>query len=220
MKELNFLNNYHNTTKRDYIGRVTEADKALCAERAAQWGFDYWDGDRHFGYGGYHYDGRWLPIAKKIAKHYKLQPGDRILDVGCGKAFLLFEFQNVLKQPHLFGLDISIYGLEHAKPEIKHNLILGNANKLPWPDDYFDFVYSINTFHNLKISPLKEAIQEMERVGKKKKWICVESYRNEREKVNLLYWQLTCNSFFSVDEWQWLYKEWGYSGDYGFIFFE
>ncbi len=220
MEEINFLEKYQKATKRDYVQRVVEHDKAESAKIARQWGYDYWDGDRRYGYGGYSYDGRWLPIAQDMARHYGLKSGDKVLDVGCGKAFLLYELTQAVPGIEVAGLDISEYGIENAKQEIKPHLHLGNATSLPWPDDSFDFVYSVNTFHNLEVNDVKAAVQEMERVGKKKKWLCLESYRNENEKVNLLYWQLTCASFFNVDEWKWLYKEWGYTGDCGFIFFE
>lgn len=220
MKEINFLAAYQKATKRDYVQRVVEYDKAECAAVAKEWGFDYWDGDRCYGYGGYTYDGRWLPIARDIAAHYGLKAGNRILDVGCGKGFLLYEFTQAVPGVEVAGIDISEYGIEHAKEEVEPFLRIGSATELPWPDGCFDFVYSINTFHNLRIFDLKRAVQEMERVGRGAKWLCVESYRNEREKANLLYWQLTCASFFDTEEWRWLYDRWGYSGDYGFIFFE
>lgn len=220
VRELNFLEKYQKATKRDYVQRVVEHDKAESATVAKQWGYDYWDGDRRYGYGGYSYDGRWLPIAQELVAHYGLKPGDKILDIGCGKAFLLYEFTQALPGVEVAGLDISEYGIEHAKEEVRPLLKTGNATDLPWEDNSFDFVYSINTFHNLKVNELKSAVQEMERVSKGKSWLCLESYRNESEKANLLYWQLTCASFYNTEEWAWLYKEWGYTGDYGFIFFE
>lgn len=220
MKELNFLEAYQKKTSRNYIERVTAHDKGESAKIAKQWGFDYWDGARHLGYGGYKYDGRWLPIAKDIASHYGLKPGDKILDIGCGKAFLLYEFTQAVPGVEIAGLDISEYGIEHAKEEAKPFLKLGSATKLPYADNSFDFVYSINCFHNLGIEDLKRAMQEMQRVGKGKKWLCIESYRSEAEKANLLYWQLTCESFFRPDGWKFLCKEWGYDGDIGFIYFE
>lgn len=218
--ELNFLEKYQKATKRDYVERVVSHDKADCAVVAKKWGYDYWDGERQYGYGGYRYDGRWLPIAQDIASHYGLKPGDKILDIGCGKAFLLHEFTQAVPGVEVAGLDISEYGIEHAKDEVRPFLKPGTADDLPWPDNSFDFVYSINTFHNLRAPELQRALREMERVGTGKAWLCVESYRNEREKMNLLYWQLTCASFYDTEEWRWLYEKWGYSGDYGFIFFE
>lgn len=222
MKQLNFLSTLHNQTKRDYVGRVVEHDKAHCAEIASQWGYDYWDGDRRYGYGGYRYDGRWRPVAQKMADHYKLKAGEKVLDIGCGKAFLLYELTQVVPGLEVCGVDISHYGIEHAKPEILPCLKLANATDLPFADDTFDFIYSLNVFHNLKNYELDAAINEMQRVAKRgaNKYICVESFRNEQEKVNLLYWQLTCRSFYATDEWQWLMQSKNYNGDLGFIFFE
>jgi len=218
--EINFLTKYHKATKRDYVQRVVDDDKAACADLAKEWGKDYWDGDRKYGYGGYHYDGRWRPIAEDMAKHFDLQAGDKVLDIGCGKAFLLYELTQVVPGLEVHGLDISEYGIAHAKEEIRDRLKLGDCTSLPWQDNNFDFVFSINTFHNLEVYTLEKAVKEMQRVLKNKAWLCVESYRNEAEKANLLYWQITCMSFYNTEEWQWLYEKWGYQADHGFIFFE
>lgn len=220
MPELNFLATYQNATKRDYVARVTAFDKAACATVARQWGADYWDGARQYGYGGYHYDGRWRPIADAIARHYKLQAGDRVLDVGCGKAFLLYELTQAVPGLEVEGIDLSAYAIARAKPEVQSHLQIGNATSLPFADHSVDLVLSLNTLHNLEIFDLATAVKEINRVGKKNKWICVESFRDEKQKVNLLYWQLTCLSFFTPTAWAYLLKEWGYDGDYGFIFFD
>ena len=220
LKQIDFLQEYNRSTKRDYVARVTGFDKAECSAKARQWGYDYWDGERQYGYGGYRYDGRWLPLAKQLAEHYQLKPGDRILDVGCGKGFLLYEFTQAVPGLEVVGLDVSAYGIEHAKDEVKPFLKVGHARSLPFPDKSFDFVFSNTTLHNLPPQDLYPAIKEIERVGRRDKYICVESWRNEREKANLLYWQLTCESFYSVEGWRWWYEHCGYTGDYGFVYFE
>ncbi|MBI3320400.1 MAG: class I SAM-dependent methyltransferase [Candidatus Omnitrophica bacterium] len=221
MAYVDFVMKLHKSTKRDYVARVLEHDKAACAEVAIQYGQEYWDGDRKFGYGGYRYDGRWRTVAEAMTRRYGLKPGDTILDVGCGKGFLLYEFTQVLPGVEVAGLDLSPYAIEHAKEEIKPFLRVGNAVRLPWPDRTFDFVVSITTLHNLYNYELHAALQEIERVGKTaKKHIVIESYRNEREKANLLYWQLTCRSFYTPKEWEWMFQRAGYSGDYSYIVFE
>lgn len=220
MSYLDFISNVHKTTKRDYIGRAVSADKAECARVAKQYGFDYWDGDRKYGYGGYHYDGRWRSVAQKLAEHYQLKAGQRVLDVGCGMAHLLYELSRAVPGLQVYGIDISEYALSHAKEEIRDRLQYGQAQDIPFENDEFDLVISLTTLHNLKVFDLKKAIQEIERVSKKDSYIVVESFRNDQEEVNMLYWQLTCASYYSVEEWEWLYQEWGYTGDYEFIFFE
>ena len=217
MAYIDFVSDLHKATKRDYLGRVTADNKAECAVIAKEYGYDYWDGDRKYGYGGYRYDGRWNVVAKKMADHYGIKPGDKILDVGCGMAHLLYEFTQVVPGVEVTGLDISDYALSHAKEEIRDKLIKGNATELPFEDASFDLVVYLTT---LKVFDLKKAVKEIERVSRKNSYIMVESYRNDLEEMNMLYWQLTCASYYAVDEWEWLYKEWGYTGDYSFIFFE
>jgi protein-L-isoaspartate(D-aspartate) O-methyltransferase len=220
MAEIDFVTSLHKSTKRDYIARVNDADKAECAEIAKRFGKDYWDGERKYGYGGYRYDGRWRPVAEKMAEHYGLKPGDRILDIGCGKGFLLYEFTQAVPGIEIRGIDISDYAIENAKPEIKEFLTRGPAQELPFEDNSVDFVYSLATLHNLYAFDLKPAVRHIERVSRGKSYIMVEGYRNEREKANLLYWQLTCECFYTPEEWKWLFREWGYSGDVGFMYFE
>lgn len=220
MAYIDIITTLHTSTKRDYVQRVVEHDKAACAEVAKRFDKDYWDGDRKYGYGGFHYDGRWRPVAQALADRYGIKPGHRVLDIGCGKGFLLYELTQVVPGIEVAGIDVSTYAIEHAKPEIQPFLQVGSAEKLPYPDKSFDFVLSINVFHNLKVMELYAALAEMERVGRGGKYVVVESFRNEREKANLLYWQLTCRSFYGVDEWQWVMDRAGYRGDYGCIFFE
>lgn len=220
MSYIDFISEIHRATKRDYIGRVTSADKAECAQIAKKYDYDYWDGDRKYGYGGYHYDGRWRSVAQKLADHYQLEAGQKVLDVGCGMAHLLYELTCVVPGLEVSGIDISEYALLHAKEEIRDRLQYGLAQDIPFGDNEFDLVISLTTLHNLKVFDLKTAIQEIERVSKKNSYIVVESFRNDQEEVNMLYWQLTCASYYSVEEWEWLYREWGYTGDYSFIFFE
>lgn len=221
MAYIDFVGPLHNRTKRDYVARVVQHDKASCSEVAKKYGQDYWDGERQHGYGGYRYDGRWLPIAEAMARQYGLKPGDRVLDVGCGKGFLLHEFMRAVPGVEVAGIDISEYAIAHAKDEVAPFLRVGNALSLPFPDGSFDFVVSLGTLHNFPVMHLFDAICEIERVGRgRRKYIMVESFRNERERMNLLYWQLTCESFHDVKNWEWIYKQCRYQGDWGFIFFE
>lgn len=221
MAFLDLIQSAHNKTPRNYLERVNEHSKAECATISKQFGKEYWDGDRRYGYGGYHYDGRWRPLAEDLARHFGLRSGQRVLDVGCGKGFLLYELTQVVPGLEVVGHDVSTYAIEHAKEEVKPFLKVGNAIELPYADDSFDLVLSINTVHNLYVYDLKRALQEIERVGRtNKKYVVVDSYRNEVEKVNLMYWQLTCECFFTPAEWEWLFREAGYSGDWAFVCFE
>lgn len=215
---LNIITPLHTRTRRDYIGRMTDS-KVECMKIAKEYGYDYWDGDRRYGYGGYTYDGRWEAVARKLIETYGLRDDARILDVGCGKAFLLYELKKLLPDAVIAGFDISVHALENAKDEIKDGLFLYKAqDPYPYGDNEFDLVISLTTLHNLHVFELQSAVREIERVGKNK-YIVVEGYRDEEELFNLECWALTCESFFKPQEWIWLFKEFGYTGDYEFIYF-
>ncbi len=220
MAYVDFMSSLHKKTKRDYLARMTEYPKAEAIKIAKKYGYDYWDGDRRLGYGGYRYDGRWRKVAEEMAAHYGIRPGMRILDVGCGKGFLLYEFTQVVPGVEVRGLDISEYAIEHAKEEVRPYLDLGDAKALPYGDGSFDLVISLNTIHNLYCYDMVSALKEIERVGRKHKYIVVESYRTEEEKVNMMCWVLTGECFFAVKEWEWFFALAGYTGDHSFIYFE
>ncbi|MDD7985727.1 methyltransferase domain-containing protein [Lentisphaera marina] len=220
MSEVDFISLVHKSTKRDYIARVLERPKEEVAELAKKFAYDYWDGDRTTGYGGYNYDGRWEKVARAMVEHYGIKPGDKILDVGCGKGFLLFDFTKVVPGVEVTGIDISEYAIEHGKEEVRDRMQVCDAAELPFEDNSFDLVISINALHNLYVQDFYKAMKEIERVGKGAKYICVEAYRNEAEKVNLMYWQLTCEMFCTPAEWDWWFKHTGYTGDASFIYFE
>jgi len=220
MAYIDFLSPLHKSTKRDYLARMNEYPKAKAIEIAKQYGYDYWDGDRKLGYGGYKYDGRWKVVAENMIKHYGLKPGDKLLDVGCGMAFLLYEFKQIIPELEVAGIDISEYAIENAKEEVKPFLKVADASDLPFEDNDFDLVYSLNTLHNLFCYDLEKALTEIERVAKEYRYLVVESYRNEEEKVNLMCWVLTGECFFSPKEWEWWFDLAGYKGDHSFIYFE
>lgn len=222
MAYVDFLSPLHKSTTRDYLARVNDPEypKARAAELAKKWDHEYWDGDRRTGYGGMKYDGRWRKVADAMVGHYGLRPGHRVLDIGCGKGFLLYDLTQAVPGLEVVGLEISTYAKEHAKPEIRDAIVIGTAASLPFADASFDFVFGINTHHNLRNFELDAAFREMMRVGRTHRYLCVESFRNESEKANLLYWQLTCRTFAAPEEWEWWFRQTGYTGDHSFIFFE
>ena len=216
---LNVITGLHKRTKRDYLWRMIN-DKVVCSRIAKKYSKDYWDGERRFGYGGYKYDGRWKIVAQELIRRYKLTKKARILDVGCGKGFLLYEFQKLLPGVEIVGFDISDYAIKEAREEVRPKLFVHRAqDPYPFKDKEFNLVISVTVLHNLYINELKSALQEIERVGRNK-YVSVESYRDEDGLFNLQCWALTCTAFFRPAEWVWLFKEFGYTGDYEFIYFE
>jgi SAM-dependent methyltransferase len=181
---------------------------------ALQFGREYFDGTREQGYGGYKYDGRWLPIADDIVRHFKLKPGDRVLDVGCGKGFLVKDLMKACPGLEAFGLDISEYALLHCEPEVVGRLHLGSAVRLPFPDGSFQAVISINTVHNLERADCVQALREIERLAPGRGYIQVDAYRNEAERQIFEDWMLTARTYGKPEDWIAILAEAGYTGNY------
>jgi len=211
MSEKNLLARYPQS-KRIIKNRIKNKESAR--EVALKFGKEYFDGDREQGYGGYYYDGRWLPIAKDIIQHFNLKPGDRVLDIGCAKGFLVHDLMRTLPGLEVYGLDISEYALFNAHPDVIGRLHLGNATKLPFPDNSFMAVISINTIHNLDRVNCIAALREIERVAPGRSYVQVDAYRNISEKKLFEDWMLTAKTYGTPNDWNQIFKEAGFTGDY------
>ena len=217
---INLVTPLHQATSRDYLARMVD-DKVEAMIVAKRYGADYWDGNRRYGYGGYRYlEGRWKPVAEALIQRYSLTNASSLLDVGCGKGYLLYEIQQILPGMRIVGFDVSQHGLDDRHPEFTGELFIHTAqDRYPFADDEFDLVISLATLHNLRLFELDAALREIERVGKRA-YVMAESYRNELEMFNLECWALTAESLLDLDEWLWFFTTVGYTGDYEFIYFE
>ena len=213
IKEINLLKKYPKT-KRDLSKRgneKTEEDRII----ARRFDKEFFDGDRKNGYGGYYYNSKfWTEVVQDLNNFFKLKNGSKILDIGCGKGFMLFDFMKLNPNFVLEGIDISDYAITNAVPEVKKFLKIGDAKSLPYDDNSFDLVNSINTTHNLEINQCKKALSEMERVSRKDKYLIVDAYSNEIEKDRIFAWNLTAKTILSTNEWISLFEEAGYTGHY------
>jgi SAM-dependent methyltransferase len=213
MAEIDLLINYPKTQRKveERGQEKTEEDRRI----GRQFGRDYFDGDRRFGYGGYKYNPRfWQPVIPTFQKQYKLTGDSSVLDVGCGKGFMLYDFTQIIPGIDIEGVDISAYAINNAVPEVSEHLQIANAKDLPYKDKSFDLVISINTIHNLPIEDCKQALREIQRVSRGHAFITVDAYRNEEEKRRMDAWNLTALTYMSVDEWKKLFADVGYTGDY------
>jgi ubiquinone/menaquinone biosynthesis C-methylase UbiE len=200
-------------TKRNIQKRKEAKDPAVIAI-AKQYGETYFDGPREYGYGGYRYDGRWVPVARDIVAHFGLKPGMRVLDVGCGKGFLVKDLMLVCPGLEAFGLDVSLYALMHCEPEVVGRLHLGTAEKMPFPDNSFDCVLSINTVHNFPRPRAIKVMREIQRLSRGKAFVQVDSYYTPEQKEIFESWVLTAEFHDYPAGWIKLFEEAGYTGDY------
>lgn len=212
-KEIDLLDRYPKSKR-----PIDERAKLITEEHrriARQFGKEFFDGDRLYGYGGYNYHPRfWTETVKRIRDHYHLAEEAAILDVGCGRGFMLYDFKQLMPKAKIAGIDISGYAIETAKEEMKPYVKVGNAKQLDFPDKSFDLVISINTVHNLPLAECKQALKEIERVSKKNAFIIVDGWKNNEEKERLMAWILTGLTYMHVKDWEKLFKEVGYTGDY------
>jgi SAM-dependent methyltransferase len=218
MAEVNLLRRYPKARRNIQKRRVAQTDENI--RLARRYGREYFDGSRDTGYGGYAYDGRWIPIATDIIEHFGLTAGSRVLDVGAAKGFLVKDLAVACPGLEAFGLDISKYALLHCEPEVVGHLHLGSADSLPFRDDSFDAVISINTLHNLERDRCIVALRELKRVSRGGCFVQVDSYRTEEERELFLSWVLTGRAHYSPDGWRELFAEAGYTGDYGWTVVE
>lgn len=206
-------------TKRNITARQEAKDPEI-VRLSKQFGELYFDGPRSHGYGGYKYDGRWVPVARDIVAHYGLKPGDKVLDVGCAKGFLVNDLLGALPGLEVYGLDISEYALLHCHPGLAGRLHLGTAERLPFPDASFDLVISLDAVHNLPRAQAKTALAEIQRVGKGQGFVRVDSYRTPEQKAVFESWVLTAEYHDYPDGWLKLFGEAGYTGDYAWTIIE
>lgn len=211
MSEINLLRHYPRARRKLDKPRSLDSGNIRTARR---FGCAYFDGAREEGYGGYRYDGRWVPIARDMVAHFGLKSGDRVLDVGCAKGFLVKDLLTVCPGLEVYGIDISDYALGQAEPEARGCLAQATADVLPFPDGAFDLVVSVNTLHNLERPRLIAALREMERLAPGRGYVQVDAYRNEAERELFLGWVLTALTFLKPDAWCALFAEAGYTGDY------
>lgn len=213
MGEVNLLDLYPRSKRPiEERGKLATEDHRRLAR---QFGKEYFDDDRLYGYGGYYYHPRfWQATVKRFRDYYRLAKNASVLDVGCAKGFMLHDFKELMPNLTIAGIDISEYGIEHAIEAVKPLLRVGNARQLPYEDNSFDLVISINTIHNLPLGECKQAVREIQRVSRKHAFITVDAWRTQEEKERFLKWNLTALTYMHVDEWRNLFEEVGYQGDY------
>lgn len=212
MAEIDLLINYPRS-KRNVEERACEKNPEDI-RIARQFGKEFFDGPRSQGYGGYRDDGRWIPVAKRIIDYYGLKPGMSILDVGCAKGFALSDFLKVMPGLKVAGIDVSEYAIENSLGSVQPFLKVASAKELPFSDNSFDLVISVNSIHNLNREDCEKAVSEIERVKKRFAFITVDAFRSEEEHRKLEMWNLTAQTILSVDDWKKLFAEAGYTGDY------
>ena len=198
------------------VKRVLGKRKEKHREIARRFDREFFDGERDTGYGGYAYDGRWRPVALRMLLHYALAEGaSRVLDVGCGKGFLVKDFRAI--GIRAYGIDISAYAISQSVEPLY--TMVGDARHLPallHQAAQVDLAVSINTLHNLERDELARALQAMMTLSRHQ-YVTLDAWRNDEERERMLAWNLTAKTLMHVDEWQEFFLQVGYTGDYSWF---
>jgi ubiquinone/menaquinone biosynthesis C-methylase UbiE len=211
--EIDLLKKYPKSI-RDLDKRIIDKSDSV-VNTARKFGKDFFDGDRKYGYGGFVYNPKyWTEVVKDFVNYYKLEKKAKVLDVGCAKGFMIYDFKRQFPHIDIFGIDISKYAIKNCHSEIARYVKFGDAKNIEYPDNYFDLVISINTIHNLEIEDCGKSLQEIQRVSKKNCFITVDAFKNEEEKERMYKWNLTAKTIMSVEDWKNFFVRNGYKGDY------
>ncbi len=211
--EIDLLKNYPKP-KRNLDKRLLEKSPEI-VRIAREFGKEFFDGDRKYGYGGFTYNKRfWDIVVRDIVEYYQIKPNAKILDVGCAKGFMIYDFKRQYPNLELHGIDVSKYAIDNCHPEVKNNLKVGNAKTLNFDDNYFDLVISINTVHNLELDDCIQSIKEISRVSKGNSFITVDAYNTDEEKERMFKWNLTAKTIMSTNGWKDTFKKIGYNGNF------
>ncbi|MDE0783342.1 MAG: class I SAM-dependent methyltransferase [Planktomarina sp.] len=212
-QEIDLLENYPRTKRNVEERGATKTEDVRRVAR--QFGKEFFDGDRQYGYGGFKYFPRfWQPVIPTLQKHFGLTGRSSLLDVGCAKGFMLHDLVELIPDITVSGVDVSDYAIAHAMDDIKSKVQVADARDLPFADNSFDVAIAINTIHNLDRDDCAQALREIERVSRKGSFITVDAYRNDDEKERMFAWNLTAKTIMSVDDWVSFFEEVGYTGDY------
>ena len=212
MKRINLLSSFPKS-KRNLKERNVN-NKSI--QLALKYSKEYFDGNRSQGYGGYYYDGRWVKVARKIIKLFKLKNNSKFLDVGCAKGFLMHDLKVILPKIKIYGIDVSKYAKENSIMNIRKNIKIMNCKNIKYKTNSFDGLVAINVVHNLNLDQCKKSIKEIQRVSNGKAFIQVDAYRDEFELKILKKWILTAKTYLKPNEWIDLFEECGYTGYYDF----
>ena len=211
--EIDLMENYPRTKRNldERLQEKTEQDRLV----ARRFGREFFDGDRRNGYGGFTYHPRfWQPVVPTFQDFYGRTAEHSLLDVGCAKGFMLKDFAEVIPGLEVAGIDISEYAISNAVECAEAVVQVADARELPFEDDSFDLVVSINTLHNFQRDGVIQSLREVQRVSRQWSFVVLDAYRDEEERRRIEAWNLTALTVLSTDEWKGLFAEAGYDGDF------
>jgi len=214
MREFDALAGYPEPNARRLVNKYLRTIKQRIV--ATERGYDFFDGDRCYGYGGYRYDGRWIPIVENMCCTYELDSSSKVLQIGSEKGFLLHDFLIVRPGIQVTGVEASSYARKNTMKEVQSFVVDAPYVDLPFAEGTFDFVLALGPIYTLNLEDAIRCLKEIQRVGRGKSFVTLGSYMYEEDYWLFRHWTLLGTTILQPDEWKAVLEHVGYTGDYKF----
>ena len=177
-------------------------------------GYDYFDNPKSGrGYGGYVYDGRYYETAKKIIDHYKLNPNSKILEIGCAKGYLLYEFFRL--KMDVIGYDISRYAVDNCKEELKEMIFLGGVCDINESDRIYDLAIAKEVLSHMAIDDILFTINKLQNISKNI-YLLLQTVSEKKKASDMQSWDSTYKTMMTKKNWEKVLSSCSFHGDYQF----
>ena len=177
-------------------------------------GYDYFDNPKSGrGYRGYVYTGRYYETAKKIIDHYKLKPNSKILEIGCAKGYLLYEFFKL--KMDVVGYDISRYAVDNCIEELKEMIFLGRVNDINENDNIYDLAIAKEVLSHMAIDDILFTINKLQNISKNI-YLVLQTVSEKKKANDMQSWDCTYKTMMIKKDWEKVLSSCGFHGDYQF----
>ena len=202
LREIDILKSYPQPEER-IVGTRTIGHRIMASYR----GYDFFDGERDYGYGGMKYDGRWAPVAEDFCREYSLDKNSSVLQINCEKGYLLKELLSLYPMKAV-GVDPSSYARRHATQPVLSSMVFDK--------EQFDLCIALGVVYTLSLGDAMRCLREIDRISFRS-FITLAAYETEEDLRLFKSWSLLGTTILKKEEWVEVLKHAGYSSDYSFV---
>src|SRR6266851_1055094 len=169
--------------------RPSRASEASAKETKGLIGSGGWRYDRmKWFFDTFLFHGQMRELRQRTATLARLQPGDAVLDVGCGTGTLAMEVQSrVGRAGCVAGVDPGIEQIARARAKAARRNMpiefqIGVIEQLAFPDQTFDVVFSTLMMHHLPAGLKRQGLAEIARVLKPGGRLVIADFKHKKER--------------------------------------
>src|SRR5712691_4902894 len=133
--------------------------------------------------------GQWRELRQRTANLARLQPGEQVLDVGCGTGTLAMEVQSrVGRAGRVAGVDPGTEQIARARSKAARRNVpiefqIGVIEHLAFPDQTFDVVLSTLMMHHLPAPLKRQGLAEIARVLKPEGRLVIADFTRKQDRA-------------------------------------